>query len=211
MRVRTVRLTKLPFTPDPAHELVTVYSDSDGALHQRASVEDGGAITDLGSGGGGGSQAIQSATVTLTDAQIKALPSTPFTLVAAPGSGKLILPVDAVMSLDAQGGAYTNVTNQQMWLSYGSGGRTISAIYDENTQGAFADDSAVHVLLGFSNSQVTSLTGTVYSTAWWSDDTGGIANAALTLGMFNGGGDLTGGDPANSLKVTVLYAVVDLV
>src|SRR5690242_19531048 len=58
--------------------------------------------------GGGGSSVVQTATKTLTDAQIKALPTTPIELVAAPGSGKVIWWSMIVLRATIAG-SYTNI------------------------------------------------------------------------------------------------------
>ena len=60
-------------------------------------LKDGGAVPAGGGGGGGGGDSIiLSATITLTNAQIKAIPVTPQLVIAAPGAGKMIFPLQAI-------------------------------------------------------------------------------------------------------------------
>jgi hypothetical protein len=68
-----------------------------------------------GGGGGGGSSLIQSATVTLTNAQILTLPTLGVTVVAAQGANTVILPVSGFIVLDSSAGAYTGGTNAS-WI-----------------------------------------------------------------------------------------------
>jgi hypothetical protein len=159
-------------------------------------------------GGGGGSQTVQTATVTLTDAQIKALPTTGIQVVAAPGANKMLLPVTGVWVLDPRGGAYTNLALLFTALYYDAAVTQNCTIqYSEAAQGAFADASGIHVLAAFAPNNADSVQGV----SWVSDNPGVAVNKPLFVGADNSGnGNLTGGNAANSLKVTAYYITVSL-
>ncbi len=141
-------------------------------------------------------------TVTLTNAQIKALPTTPVSVIATGGAGTILLPLGVTYTGHFQT-AYTNVdiaaaleirfagssdselgrghfiAQSGQW-KYGSVGLTEQVAL----RGQFAADLAFS-LLGF-------------------DDTAlvvGLANAAL--------GNLTGGHANNTLAVRTQYIVID--
>lgn len=155
------------------------------------------------------------ATVTLTDAQIKALPTTPITIVAAPGSGLALLPLYGGLFSKTTSGAYTNID---------------AAGYTEVLVGASAlilatvpNDAAI------TNGSTTRLTQLLGSTTpryaplvpymdtedvdQWGPiphlvDTAAITDLPMTIDISNGGsGNLTGGNAANALKVVVFYAI----
>ena len=79
------------------------------------------------SGSGGAGPVLQVATVTLTDAQIKDLPGNDFTLIAAPGAGKILIVESAFLVLDATAGAYTGVPSDDVMYLYTSGGEKLSS------------------------------------------------------------------------------------
>src|SRR5688572_30091938 len=90
----------------------------------------------------GGSSGYLSATVTLTDAQIKALPTTSDTLggfeLVAAQAGKILLPISAIQITDTTAGAYTNIsaTPQYFKITIANGndyfiGNTSSSILNE--------------------------------------------------------------------------------
>jgi hypothetical protein len=149
----------------------------------------------------GGSSPYLVASVTLTDAQIKALPTTPFEIVAYPGANKYIrfiggdIMPDVVVSY-----GNINITGSILIMAY-EGLDYISNGLVENE---------IENLL---NSNIYSQFSPAVS------GTGGAAqitkasviNKSLVLHYDNAGsGNLNLGNAANTLKVTVYYVVVDL-
>lgn len=132
------------------------------------------------------------AEVTLTDAEIKALPTTPIELVAAAGAGKIIKIIDitAVQKI-VSGGSYTNVNT----------GSYLTLINDNNVFGLSASPLEEGSGDWFSPG-VTNYQG-YYETT--------MENMPVMLAVNNsGGGNFTGGNAANTLKINVYYVVVDL-
>jgi hypothetical protein len=143
---------------------------------------------------------ILSETVVLANTDIKALPTTLFQILAAPGSSQFIHVQEIVLVLDNQAGAYTNTLDFQIVGRIGTWGAT--NVYMENDQLAFEDSSgSPHVIR---IPPVTSSTGQ----ASWFADLDGVKGLPLMLAS-TGGTDLTGGNVANTLQVTVLYTVID--
>jgi len=145
----------------------------------------------LGGGGGGSSYLV--ASVELTDAQIKALPTTPIQLVAAQGAGKAIyiLNANAVQKI-VSNGFYTNITATEFLLTTQSNDNSVFIV----------DANALQEVTGtwFCQGVVNSFS---YSNL--------MDNQPVRILMDNsGGGNFTGGNAANTLKVTVYYVVVDL-
>jgi hypothetical protein len=190
-----------------------VYVKSDGTLYVNA----GSAWGSVG--------AIQSASVSLTDAQIKTLPTAAVTLVAAPGAGKYINLIHADLFIKRLAD-YTNInaTDAFLVLSLGSFG----ASWDQ-TLYLVNDGSATPAQTEFGNffgggvtSNRTSVTGgymLAASDGWppfmQSQDgasSGNVINKPLIIYGGNGGsGNLTGGNAGNSLRVKVFYSVEDVI
>lgn len=131
----------------------------------------------------------------LTDAQIKALPTGDFTLVAGI-PGKIIKVVSASLTLDTLAGAYTNVTAASAGLLYNGDDASSYFLTDEFSQ------------VGL---QTITLIGPSYPGAGGSRLDGRWADVSLLLGaplqlsVGNADGAFTGGHVDNSLTVNVHY------
>lgn len=151
------------------------------------------------------------AELTLTDAQVKALSTTPITLIAAPGAGKMIVPIAVVMNLKSWVADYTNINvSSILRILYAAG--TVEPI----VIGSNATSLSVTNLLGFSGNRpsIYGIRSNVVSSTLRPVSSFAQAepiNTALQMSINNqGSGDLTGGNAAQSLIVTVLYEIVNI-
>lgn len=143
--------------------------------------------------------ALKSATVTLTDAQIKTLPTAPVQVVAAAGAGKVLFPVQWFMLADFQGGAYGN-------LDAAVSGPNLGWSNVEDAE-RFPVADSVNILTTVANK--VGLYQSVFANAW--DNITDFENTDLNLTIDNGAtGNLTGGNAANTLRITVYYLEVSL-
>jgi len=146
-----------------------------------------------------------STTVPLVGDQIQTLPTIAVTLIPAPGPNKLLIPVAAIIIKQFVTG-YTNVdANVKLGI-----------VEDPDTSFNFLSTLNVGNILweGTTDAKIIM--------ALRSDEPFALAiNSApqfdivtdkpLALGMINGAlGNLVGGDEANTLKVTVLYMIIDV-
>lgn len=163
---------------------------------------------------------------TLTDAQIKALPTTPITLVAAPASGFRIKILGGTMRLNNAAGAYTNINTAycELRVNVTAGWRLAGPVLVNDTEWSVAltgmtdvfGNAATYVLdvptpgLLYpvdAGAQSGNSSGQLLLNPFNIPPTADVdAKAALLSINNNGSGNLTGGNAANSLKVTLYYA-----
>jgi len=167
----------------------------------------------ISNGGGGGVQAVRAATATLTDAQVKALQATPIQVLASQGAGTIIVPLHATLRLawtaDYAGidaAATINIangTNQSMGVLREDENNSVSALL----AGGGPDGSIAWLpfdALAFLPS--TPAFQRIFADSGFFDSD--IADKPLMLTCANNGSNFTGGNAANTLKVTVVYYVV---
>jgi len=150
-------------------------------------------ITIAATGGGAG---LQSATVVLTSAQIKALAGTPQTLVAAQGAGTAIILVRAVWKMTYGGtNAFTSGSSLGIW--YNNSGTVVAlanGIATTTMNGTQSRYSLVNV------AEITGFTGTLSA----------MENVPLTISNTTGT-DFTGNAANNNtLTVQAVYYVVTI-
>lgn len=146
-------------------------------------------FTPLGSLSG----AIQYASITLTAAQVRTLNGTPVAFIAAPGAGKVLVPIVGYGLLTSSGAAFTG----------GFPASAISIAYNST-------NSAMQ----FSSNAFVSVTSDVYS--WATQNTlatvGGIAKASVQnqpLNLVNFGLDYTGGG-TSTITIVVGYITLTI-
>lgn len=130
---------------------------------------------------------VTSTVITVSSAELLALNAAPKALIAAPGAGKAIVPVDASLFLDFNSVAYDGVaSNEDLAFRYTNGsGAQLGTVETDGFLTASADAHREHIF-----------SGTITP----------AANAAVVLHLLSGE-IATGNSP---LKVRVRYRVVDL-
>jgi hypothetical protein len=154
----------------------------------------------------------------LTNNDIKALPSTGITIVAAPGAGYRIKVLSATLTSDFSAAAYTNVNTTYAALTIeASGGQWLAAPIANDSTSTPALTSLT-TFMGAADYMVDLLPGyeKVYplaAAAGWTIPWVGYTpthfdNVLVRVKMDNNGsGALTGGNAANTLKITMTYLV----
>jgi hypothetical protein len=138
---------------------------------------------------------VRKKTVTLTDAEIKALPTTFKDVLPAQGATSLIVPMCFVMTLDSLAGAYGNINSPILLEVMGSpSGNLYNPVSLATLSGFFNDDQEAQIIQPI-NTQIN----------------GGydIRNDKLMIRVSNGElGNFTGGHANNSATFTTFYSVV---
>lgn len=158
--------------------------------------------------------------VVLTDGDIKPLPTTPFELVAAALTGRMLIPVGAVLiSSIESGGAYTNIdsaagTHPRIWIGSNDGAGLRTTLIANAVNDGVASLTELLATVGqriaicWIQSQVpfatTSLANVV--TAALSD----VQEVNIAIGATNAGGNFTGGNALNTLTVFPIYLDIEV-
>jgi len=154
---------------------------------------------------------LQMRTVTFTDAQIKALPTTSLEVIPAPGPGLWVDIAWSLWILKATAGAYTNFAAAPYAVLGTAGEADTMSAYLFNAGGfnpftdffTTANERYTHVL-------PYNKTGAGEFQAPGSGDLSSVVlvNAPIYFILNNGAsGNLTGGNAANTLRVTTYYTV----
>lgn len=162
----------------------------------------------------GGDAVVLVETTVLTDDEIKALPSVVVPVVPVVPDGTLFLPIWAVLVFSSEDHEYTNIDVDAIlqidkFAPMGGGHPHSTPPYDFLAGGftpltvVMGPAYDVEVFdLGAGNEFGYTAVGEVADI----DE----PNPTPVIYMSNGSGDLTGGNPTNTLTVTVVYTLVDL-
>jgi len=123
--------------------------------------------------------------ISLTDAELRALASTPKPIVAAAGAGKIIVPRSMVLVTNFAAGSY-------------SGGTALGLYYD--AAGALAITATISGMTNSASNRVG-----VVPISFTQGTQALMYNTGISLAM---GSNMTGGNAANTAKVVLTYAIV---
>jgi hypothetical protein len=151
-------------------------------------------------------QTVYSLKTILTDAQIKALPTTPVELVPAQGAEKGLFIHSAFFRSKFTGGAYTNIDASYCDLSLYP---TYLPMFAKDI-----DASLNNIFFANPDTENFNLSGQFQFLNNYflgaAVDESVFNNHNITLRCTNPAGNFTGGNAANTLEVTVFYSIVDL-
>lgn len=149
--------------------------------------------------------ALLEVTITLTNDQIKALPTTPVEILPAPTAGTIAFPVSMLVITHFSDGKYTNI-NTDGYLEVKTGTTSITEYVPNesatglNKLGQFLSGNTLYQL----KPQAQPLNGWDSAPGRWTVSS--VKNGATTIDIDNGdSGDLTGGHANNTMKIILTY------
>lgn len=156
---------------------------------------------------------------TLSNVNIKALPTTPITLVPMAGLGLLIVPVDVLLFFKSGSTAYSNIDpNASMGVQYATTNTHIGGIIANSSR--IDAVGALTAFLASTGGLMQRLTfpfldnrGAPQGLGLSGDSIGSDANTNCDLQLYinnQSAGALTGGNAANALMVLTTYRVVSV-
>ena len=154
---------------------------------------------------------LQCAQVGITDAQIKTLPTVFPTIIPAPGAGKILLPIASIVRCNCAAGVYTNINASAIfclqWGTTASGLNCSQTIFQSTStrlSKLIATASANVAMLNVVGASPPAAGN--FSAAFAPSVTATFDNEPVCLAINNNGsGNLTGGNAANGMTVTVWY------
>lgn len=140
-------------------------------------------------------------TTVLTNAQVKALPTTPIQVVAAPGSGLVLIPVACSVEARFQNGAYTNIDDSpRLQLKLDTSSRI-------EVSGYFFPAASRWTTRQFGSISRGDMAQQAQKRLALDNDT--YANKSLKISMVNAAlGALTAGHANNTMTVILWYYIV---
>lgn len=148
--------------------------------------------------------------VTLTNNQIKALPTTFQTIIPAPGTNRIALFCRGLLILNTTAGAYTNVAGANFTGDLQHRTSQISASnYLDNLRTKLGAAAVSYIsLTAFIDGFTATTTGLLEN----SDNASSDINDSVELALFNGSpglGDFTGGNAANTMTIHASYLILN--
>jgi len=143
--------------------------------------------------------------VSLTNTQIKAIPTDSFVIIPAPGAGRAIIPIAVIFQYNTVAGLYTNA-DAATWELY-SGLEVYNAI-SVMFQPRLNSDAAAYI------NAVAGFGALLVGAGTWEgfDNQLGdiVANVPIYLRDLWNTGAYTGGHASNTLKVSVAYYILNV-
>jgi len=162
------------------------------------------------------------ATVTLTDAQIKTLPSSPVEIIPAPGANKVIIPLGGFLRITGTGGepsAYTLAEGaDDIQLALRLGDNSLNRVSEHIGNQGMLESLVldVHSYISCPGFYIGGPTSGDYLDIHYTWNAYSASQSPVNKALYlydddnNGGDPYTGGAVGNTLKIHVIYQVIDI-